>query len=61
MIATILGSVIVGLFLSSAIALAIWKIYRDKKSGRSFCGGNCSGCACDCHAKTGCDPRKKQP
>jgi len=49
--------IIVGLIVAVAIVLVVVKIIRDKKKGRSSCGGGCSGCAMygTCHK-----PEKKE-
>ena len=44
-IQTNLASLIVGLILLAAVALAVWKLVRDRKAGKHSCGGNCTGCA----------------
>ena len=49
MLAAILGSIGVGIVLAIVLALIIWKIIRDKKAGKSFCGGNCNACGAGCH------------
>ena len=41
------------LVLAGLIALVTWIVYgmiRDKRAGKSSCGGNCAGCAGCCHA-----------
>ncbi|MBQ2154782.1 MAG: FeoB-associated Cys-rich membrane protein [Oscillospiraceae bacterium] len=40
-----LGSVIVALVLMIVVALAVWKLVRDRKAGKHSCGGDCAGCA----------------
>ena len=49
MLAAILGSIGVGVVLAIVLALIIWKIVRDKRAGKSFCGGNCNACGAGCH------------
>ncbi len=35
-----------------AVALAVGSMIRDKKAGKSSCGGNCASCgACACHSQ----------
>ena len=37
--------------LALAVALAIRSLVRDRRAGKSACGGNCAGCgACACGA-----------
>lgn len=50
-----MATLIVGIIIAAVIFLAAGKLYRDKKSGRSSCGGSCAGCpgACPCHTN-GC-------
>lgn len=40
------ASIAVVLVLAVVVALIVWKMVRDKKSGRSSCscGGNCASC-----------------
>ena len=40
-----MGTVIVGSVLAVIVGLLIWKMIKDKKAGKSSCGGNCSHCA----------------
>ncbi len=43
-----LGSILVGLLLLIIVGLAIYKLYRDEKSGKGSCSG-CSGSCSACH------------
>ena len=43
-----MGTLIVGLLIIGAVALAIRSMARDKKNGKSNCGGDCSHCR-GCH------------
>ena len=47
------GTIVVSLILVAIVALAIRSIVKDKKSGKSSCGCNCSHCAMSgrCHHK----------
>jgi hypothetical protein len=40
-----IGTIIVGLILAVIIFIIIRKMVKDKHSGKSSCGCNCSGCA----------------
>ena len=46
-----LGTLIVLLVLAGIVAAIIAYLIREKRSGRSACGGNCQGCAMhgSCH------------
>lgn len=45
-----MGTIIVGLILTVAAALAIRSMVRDKKAGKSIqCGGDCKHCGGRCH------------
>ncbi|MGN0690265.1 MAG: FeoB-associated Cys-rich membrane protein [Oscillospiraceae bacterium] len=44
-------TVIIGLIVSAIIFAAIYKIYSDKKKGKSLCGGKCSCCPNCCACK----------
>ncbi len=56
-----MSTVIIGLIVAVILFLAGRRLYKDKSSGRSSCGGSCSGCpnCCACHkehsAKSGAD------
>lgn len=42
------GTVLVGAILIAIVITAIIKIIKDKKSGKSSCGGDCSHCMMQC-------------
>ena len=48
-----LGTAIAGLLLAAALVLAVRKIIKDRKDGKSSCGFGCNGCAMrdTCHRK----------
>ncbi len=39
-----LGTILITLFLVLIVALAIYSLVKDKKQGRSSCGGSCAHC-----------------
>ena len=43
-----LGTIIITLVLATAVTLVIVKMVREKKQGKSSCGGNCASCGCSC-------------
>ena len=49
-----IGTVLISLVLLAVVALIIRSMMRDKKQGKSSCGGNCAGCAAcgACHNKS---------
>lgn len=49
-----LGTIIICLVLVAVFGLLVWSLIRDKKKGKSSCGGCCSSCAmgCHCHSAT---------
>lgn len=53
-IGTNIGTILISLLLLAAVALIIRSMMRDKKQGKSSCGGNCAGCAAcgACHNKS---------
>ena len=53
-ISTNIGTILISLLLLAAVALIIRSMMRDKKQGKSSCGGNCAGCAAcgACHNKS---------
>ena len=47
-----LGTIAVVAILVLVVVWIIISLKKDKKSGRSSCGGNCAHCACGCpHAQ----------
>ena len=49
-----LGTIAITLLLIIVVSCIILTIIRDKKQGRSTCGGNCA----HCNACAGCRPKK---
>ena len=47
------GTILVSMILVVVVALIIVKMRKDKKRGKSICGGNCSHCSMcsSCHKK----------
>ena len=43
-----IGTILISLVLLAVVALIIRSMMRDKKQGRSSCGGNCAGCHNKC-------------
>ena len=37
--------------LVGAVALAVWRMVRNKKQGKSSCGCDCGSCNCGCGKK----------
>ena len=48
-----LGTILITLVLILIVAGVIYSIVRDKKKGKSLCGGNCGHCAMGCSCHTG--------
>ena len=48
-----LGTIIVAVILVAIIVLVLVKYFKDKKAGKSSCGGGCQGCpnADFCHKR----------
>lgn len=46
-----IGTIAVGLVLLAVVVLIVRIMMRDKKQGKSSCGGNCASCGgcCACH------------
>ena len=57
-IASHIGTIIVCAILICIVAFIVVGMIRDRKKGKSPCGGNCCGCpmAGSCH---GTEPKKK--
>lgn len=47
------GTLLIGAVLAAAVVLAVFKLYRDRKKGKSSCGCGCSSCPSSglCHKK----------
>ena len=43
--------IILVVILAGAVALAVWRIARNKKQGKSSCGCDCGSCNCGCGKK----------
>ena len=41
----IISTVVIGALIALVVFLSVRKLWRDKKSGRSCCGGSCQRCA----------------
>ena len=49
-----LSTILISIALSAIVVLIIRGLVRQKKQGKSSCGGNCAGCAAcgACHNKS---------
>ena len=47
-----LGTIIVCAVIIAGCALLVWSLIRDKKKGKSLCGGNCGSCAMGCRCQS---------
>ncbi len=61
-----IGTIVIIAVLAVSFGLMLRSLIRDKKAGKSSCGGSCAGCAnaCYCHPQAAAkDPRseKKEP
>lgn len=45
----VMGTVIVGIIVLAIAGGAAYSLHRDKKNGKSQCGGDCSRCGGHCH------------
>lgn len=52
-----MGTILTGLILLVILAFAVRCIIRDRKAGKSICGGNCAACA-GCAAGRPVSPEK---
>lgn len=39
-----MGTIVTGMIVASCAALAVRKLYKDKKEGKAACGGDCAKC-----------------
>ncbi|MCR5322190.1 MAG: FeoB-associated Cys-rich membrane protein [Lachnospiraceae bacterium] len=39
-----IANIVIVIILLTVIGLAVWSIIRNRKKGRSCCGGSCGGC-----------------
>ena len=44
------GTILVLLIVAAIVAAVLRSVLKDKKEGRSSCGGDCSSCGSKCHA-----------
>lgn len=44
-----MGTVIVGTILAVIVIMIIYSMIKNKKSGKTQCGGDCSKCGGHCH------------
>ncbi|MGN0604294.1 MAG: FeoB-associated Cys-rich membrane protein [Oscillospiraceae bacterium] len=46
-------TVVIGIIVAGILFLAARQLYKDKKKGKSLCGGKCSCCpnGCACHGE----------
>lgn len=49
----LISTVVIIALTAGAIVLAIHKLWKDKKNGKTCCGGGCNGCC-------GCGDKKKK-
>ena len=49
----VMGTVIIGLIVAVVLFLAGRQLYKDKKNGKSLCGGKCSCCPNGSHCYNG--------
>ncbi len=40
-----ISTLIIGIVLAIIVGLVIYSMIKDKKNGKSSCGGNCKGCS----------------
>ncbi|MBR6950298.1 MAG: FeoB-associated Cys-rich membrane protein [Oscillospiraceae bacterium] len=51
-IAANVGTILITLVLAGVVAAVVTVLIRDRKKGRSSCGGNCGHCPMNCsHCK----------
>lgn len=46
-----MGTALVGLILLAVLAVIIFNLIKNKKKGKSSCGGNCAHCKAACHSE----------
>ncbi|MGN0598555.1 MAG: FeoB-associated Cys-rich membrane protein [Oscillospiraceae bacterium] len=48
-----MATVIIGIIVAGVLFFAGRRLYKDKKQGKSLCGGKCSSCpnGCACHGE----------
>ena len=40
--------ILIVILIAAAVALAVWRVIRNKKQGKSSCGCDCGHCAMKC-------------
>ena len=51
------GTLIVLLIVAAIVGLILWKMLKDKRAGKSSCGGNCASCGHGCASSSDSDPK----
>lgn len=48
-----LATLLISLLLAAVVVAIVARLIKNKKQGKSTCGGNCAHCACagSCHKK----------
>ena len=51
----IISTIVIAVIVAAVLGLAVWQLYKDKKAGKSLCGGKCANCPNGglCHGKVG--------
>ena len=39
--------------IAAAVGLAVWRLARNRRQGKSACGCDCGSCSCGCGKKRG--------
>lgn len=55
-----MGTLFVALIVLTVVFLVVRVLIRDKKAGKSSCGGNCGACGAGCASCGGCGSRQKK-
>ena len=45
------GSLLIGAIVIGIVAVIVWRIVRNRRAGKTVCGGDCANCpgCCACH------------
>ena len=46
--------------IAAVVGLAVWRLVRNKRQGKSACGCDCGSCSCGCGKKAEADGERPQ-
>lgn len=53
------GTLVIGAILLAVVALIVIRTVKDRRAGKTVCGGDCAHCGCACSCGTTPQPKDK--